>query len=318
MITVIALFLVGIFLSAFFSGNETGFYRVTRLRLVMDGLQGDIVAKRLLWLTNNPSLFVATTLVGNNVANYLVSLSIVMGSQRLMGEASLAVDIIAPIALTPILFIYGESLPKNLFLKMPNYLLRKSGLAFLFFFSLLIPVSVLLWLIGRLLEKLIGQSPVKVRLTLARTELDEILQEGHDEGILQKSQRDLANAMFSFVDRPVREFVKPVSRFQTFQNKPSVEDLIKFGRENKVGMVVYSDEHNQLKYVKLIELLVKSDDQVVPAGKVIDVNETELHGIMLVRMQTEKKPIARVLDSNGKAVGFITVNDLNSKLLEKT
>ena len=100
----------------------------------MDGLKGDKVAKRLLWLTNNPSLFVATTLIGNNIANYLTSLAIVLGSRLVVGRPSLIVDILAPIALAPILFIYGESLPKRLFLKMPNYLLRKSGLLFMFFF----------------------------------------------------------------------------------------------------------------------------------------------------------------------------------------
>ena len=71
MITCAAIFLTGLLLSAFFSGAETGFYRVTRVRLLLDGLAGDPIARGLLWLTNNPALFVATALVGNNLANYL-------------------------------------------------------------------------------------------------------------------------------------------------------------------------------------------------------------------------------------------------------
>ena len=46
------MFVLGIFLSAFFSGAETGFYRVTRVRLLLDGLGGDPIARTLLWLTN--------------------------------------------------------------------------------------------------------------------------------------------------------------------------------------------------------------------------------------------------------------------------
>ena len=60
-------------LSAYFSGTETGFYRASRIRLLLDGLGGDMFAQMLLRLTNNPTLFVATTLVGNNLANFLVS-----------------------------------------------------------------------------------------------------------------------------------------------------------------------------------------------------------------------------------------------------
>ena len=71
MIEIVVLFLVGLALSAFFSGSETGFYRMTRLRLVMEASAGDAISRAMLWLANRPSLFVATTLVGNNLANYL-------------------------------------------------------------------------------------------------------------------------------------------------------------------------------------------------------------------------------------------------------
>ena len=80
---ILILLLLGLLLSAFFSGSETGFYRVTRVRLVLDGRDGDFISRRLLWLTNNPSVFVATTLVGNNLANYLTSFAIVLASQTM-------------------------------------------------------------------------------------------------------------------------------------------------------------------------------------------------------------------------------------------
>ena len=41
MIYALVLFVVGVFLSAFFSGSETGFYRATRVRLTMDAISGD-------------------------------------------------------------------------------------------------------------------------------------------------------------------------------------------------------------------------------------------------------------------------------------
>ncbi len=72
------LLLIGVFLSAFFSGSETGFYRASRVRIVIAGLDGDRVSQYLIKLINNPTLFVATSLIGNNVANYLTSLAIVL------------------------------------------------------------------------------------------------------------------------------------------------------------------------------------------------------------------------------------------------
>ena len=63
--------------------DPTEGYRATRLRLVLDALGGDPISRGLVWLTNHPAVFVATTLVGNNLANYVTSLAIVIGTQRL-------------------------------------------------------------------------------------------------------------------------------------------------------------------------------------------------------------------------------------------
>ena len=71
----------GLFLSAFFSGSETGFYRVPRVRLLMDAKSGKKTSRWLLWLAGRPTLMVATVLIGNNIANYLVSFGLVLASQ---------------------------------------------------------------------------------------------------------------------------------------------------------------------------------------------------------------------------------------------
>ena len=47
-----------------------------RFTIALDAMGGDWIASRLLSLTNNPTLFVATTLIGNNLANYLTSYAI--------------------------------------------------------------------------------------------------------------------------------------------------------------------------------------------------------------------------------------------------
>ena len=57
------LFLLALRLSAFFSGSETGFYRLSSLRISLDARAGDAAAQRLARFVRNPSRFVATTLV---------------------------------------------------------------------------------------------------------------------------------------------------------------------------------------------------------------------------------------------------------------
>ena len=176
---------VGVLLSAFFSGSETGFYRANRVRLVIQNLEGDAISRRLLWLVNNPGWFVATSLVGNNVANYVTSLSIVLLTNQ-VSDSSIA-EMLAPIMMAPLLFVYGELLPKNLFFQAPNSLIRMAAPLFLFFAIVFAPASAVLWAMSQLLGRLLGHAPEKVRLTLARKELQQVLDDGMEAGIIHPS-----------------------------------------------------------------------------------------------------------------------------------
>ena len=118
MIIAALLFLIGLTLSAFFSGCETGLYRVSRTRLVLDGLSGSASARGIVWLLNRPAMFVATTLVGNNLANYVTSLSMVMAVAAMFG-ANPSVELLGPVLMTPVVFVFGELLPKYLFYHAP-------------------------------------------------------------------------------------------------------------------------------------------------------------------------------------------------------
>src|SRR5207244_3400812 len=102
-----------------------------------------------------------------------------------------------PILFSPLVYIYGAALPKQLFLEAPYSLLRKCGPAFLVFTVLLAPLSLLLWGLSRILARLAGHSQQPVELTLARRELQSVLEEGHAVGLLWPAQRQLAQGLFA-------------------------------------------------------------------------------------------------------------------------
>ena len=59
-VAAIVIFVTGLRLSAFFSGSETGFYRVSFLQLSIDAQAGDTTAKRLCWYLRHPAPLQAT------------------------------------------------------------------------------------------------------------------------------------------------------------------------------------------------------------------------------------------------------------------
>ena len=166
MIYAALLFLVGLMLSAFFSGTETGLYRVSRTRLVLDGLSGSAAVRGIVWLLNHPSIFVATTLVGNNLANYVTSFAIVLGISTIFGSAS-STELIGTALMTPIVFVFGELLPKYLFYHAPYQLITATRPMLLIAAVIFAPISLLLGLLGQALQRVTGQTPFRLRVAMA-------------------------------------------------------------------------------------------------------------------------------------------------------
>ncbi len=317
MIIASALLAIGIFLSAFFSGSETGFYRASRVRVVMAGLDGDRVSQYLLKLINNPTLFVATTLIGNNVANYLTSLAIVLIAQHLTHSTS--AEMLAPILMSPLLFVYGELLPKNLCYQAPNYLLRLAAPVFLFFTCLFAPVAAVLWGMGRLLKRILGESPEKVRLILARKELQQVLEDGLEAGILHPTQRHLGQSFFVVASKRVDGFCTPRSEVKSISIDSTREEALKFARNKRYSDIVLYDgvKSNFVGYVRTVDLLISKTDETPRdlLREFDDVKRSELFGETIMQMQSERETVRRVVGLSGQTVGLLFIDQLTDPLL---
>ncbi|NUQ63309.1 MAG: DUF21 domain-containing protein [Pirellulales bacterium] len=308
---------IGLFFSALFSGSETGFYRATRMRLVLDALGGDPVSRVLHWLTNQPTLFIATTLVGNNLANYVVSLAIVMGAQTLWSGHGHIADLLAPLALAPVLFVYGELLPKRLFLHAPNRLLRMSGPLLLICVVLFLPVSALLWGLNRLLARFATESPEMIRLKLARRELQRVLEEGHEAGILHPAQRSMAQGIFALAGRPIGTYSVPLEEVAKATSDMSKAEILELARRHHLAAVPLEQpgrEHRLIGYVRVIDLRLDPSSEITPVRPLLAVAHSDTYISVLTRLHGAKENLAEVLDEAGRAVGIVTVQSLREPL----
>lgn len=316
---IFAMFVLGVLLSAFFSGSETGFYRVARVRLLLDGLGGDTLSRFLLFLTNHPALFVATTLIGNNIANYLVSLSVVVIAQRLFVGGATA-EVILPVVTAPVLFVYGELLPKFFFYQAPNLLLRRGGGLFALFTILFAPCSILLWLLGRLLQWMLGDSPAHVKLLLARQELEQLLDEGKEAGILNPAQRLVAQGIFSVARRRVSTLAVPVSRsWNAVLGSPSARAKAFAARLRLRAIPVVSADGARselIGYVQVSDLYLSRDEVVRDIRPLPEISATLTCVAALVRLQASEETMGRVVNQSGQTLGTVTVHQLREAILD--
>ena len=314
--SIVCMLVLGLLLSAFFSGSETGFYRVSRLRLALDGRSGDTIAKTLLWLANRPPLFVATALLGNNLANYMTSLAILLATRKILGEHVFA-EILMPVLLAPLVFVYGELLPKKLYFVAPNKLLRRGAPLFWFCFLIFAPFSLLLSGFGRLLQFVLGESPEEVRWRLARSEINKLLDEGKEIGILRPAQRDLAQAVSSMANHSVLRHSQAVHRFPTVSSTDSIETILNSAR--KVGatqlLVVEGSSKTTQGYVQISQLLQTNATWQTTIQPLATLQQNVSPLDAMIEMQSGNHALAEIVDASGRSLGVVSLATMARQLM---
>lgn len=317
MIAAMVLTVAGLLLSAFFSGSETGFYRVTRVRLASDAKSGKLIAKALYWLVSRSSLVVATVLIGNNLANYLASLGLTLLAQQLFLESG-QMETILPILMTPVLFIYGELLPKYLCYQVPYRLLRVGAPFMLLFTLLFAPISIFVMLLEWAWQKLVRSQSTQAVSSLERQELQRVLVEGQEAGVVLPIQRELAQNLFTFGVRPIRQFTTPLRGIPLANREATRQELLDLAQATGSSLIGVRAEGTSklIGCVQVGDLLTMTEatPRIVP----IDTASTTESSIqVLTRLQGNRRPLAQLVDANGRVIGIVTRERLASLLLSR-
>ena len=306
------LFLVGLGMSAFFSGSETAFYRLSTVRLTIDANAGDRAARRLLRFTQRPGQFVATTLVGNNVANYLVSAATGLAVGMFVSAGGGFAEVAATWLVTPIVFVGGELLPKNLCYLAPGYFLRRGLRMFRLFYWVFLPVSFPLAAMSRLLERLTGATAGPVDLVFGRSRLTEVLREGRQAGLLTDAQSRFLTGLLATGADTVAASMTPADRVPGLPEGTNRNALLDHARRHGITEVVLAAADGQWqRYVRVTELALLSRTDLGRPLPQFDQRQTQLD--VLLALRTAGEPLGAVL-REGRVVGIVNERSLIEQL----
>jgi len=204
-----------VMLSGIFSGSETGMYSLSQPRIEAESRAGGTAASILEKLLSKKGALLVTLLVSNNLvlelATYMVENQVhVRGGLPLWAE-----EIAVTLGLTPILFFFGEVLPKDLFRRRPHQLL--SVMASLLWLTRLVtlPLTMPLYGLSRALERLFRLDRSDLPRALQRQELLQLLAEGTRSGILAAPTEDLARNVLVLRQTKVSSIAVPWNRVET-------------------------------------------------------------------------------------------------------
>jgi CBS domain containing-hemolysin-like protein len=317
------LILISLLFSAFFSGMEIAFISANKLRLELDKKQNVIFSSLISLYTQNPGQFIATMLIGSNLAlvTYGIAFARLLNPvlhQHLQSEAWILMAQITIAAV--VVLITAEYLPKILFRINPNGLLKFFTVPIAFFYFLFYPATrIILW-ISSLFLKIFLNEPIKEvneKLVFSRTDLDLLVNEPEnntsaDSGQTVDNEVKLFRNALDFSKVRLREIMVPRTEMVALDIESNIEDLHqKFIETGYSRILFYSGNiDNIVGYVHHSVIFTNPDSIKSNLRKVLIVPETMPANKLLSKFIQQQLNIAIVVDEFGGTSGLVTSEDI--------
>ena len=314
--------LITILLSAFFSGMEIAFVSANKLRLELDKQSEPFNSKILKFVTANSGKYIATMLVGNNIALviYGIAFATLMEPFYLLYfESEMVVLLLQTVVSTFIILVFSEFLPKTLFRISPNVLLNFFSLPLALFYIVFYPITRFTVGVTNLLLKGILKTDLNVsnkNPVFGRIDLDELVNETDSMGFEKKERMETEVKLFKnaldFSKVKLREIMIPRTEIEMLDINSSIAELRAKFVETGYSRIPFYNENidNIIGYIHS-SVLFQNPETIKPYLKnVLIVPETMPANKLLSTFIQEHRSIAIVVDEFGGTAGMVTSEDI--------
>ncbi|MAP80018.1 MAG: hemolysin [Aequorivita sp.] len=307
-------------LSAFFSGMEIAYVSSNKIHIEIEKKQNTFLAGILKKITARPSKFIATMLVGNNIALVIYGFfmgDLLMNYIPLVGFSGLLVQTVIS---TIVILLTAEFLPKVFFQIYANSLVKIFALPAYFFYVLFSLISeFVIWISDLILKLLFKSEGDTVQLTFSKLELGNYISEQMDIAETKEdmdSEIQIFQNALDFSEVKSREAMIPRTEVVAVDINTSPKELAKIFTETGLSKILIYKENidDILGYVHSFELFKKPDTLNKVLMPVVFVPETMLIKDVLGILSKKRKSIAVVIDEYGGTSGIITVEDIIEEL----
>lgn len=310
--------LLTLLFSAFFSGIEIAFISSNKLRIELQNKQGVWNARILYWYVKDPSRFISTTLIGNNIA--LVIYGIYSGELLNVALESYIDDffwrfVVITVLSTLLVLFTAEFLPKALFRINPDFILTTLILPFHICYFLLWPIVFVITLISKWILKLLtGETVSSSQPVFNRIDLDHLIsQTGQIE---LNDETNLSTEMFKnaldFGNLKVRDCMVPRTELIAVDESGTIEELYSTFVESRHSKIpVYRDNIDNITgYAHQVYMFKKPKNILEATMPILITNESRSLHDQLKEMTLKRKSMAVVVDEFGGTAGIITIEDI--------
>ena len=320
----IALYLVLLVCSAFFSGSESAFFSILPADLrKLKKMSDSAPARRVVLLLENPRRLLTSILIGNTIVNVAAATVAALLSGRMlpaewMGGLGLLLVIFC---VTLSILFFSEILPKIVAVKSAVAFAKRVAFPLQIFLYLTFPLSFIFENITRGIIKLFG---IHKEIPFVNAEeLKTLIEVGEEKGTLDQVEREMIHSIFEFRETMVKEIMVPRMDMLCLEKTTSVDEVLTHVKAKGHSRIpVYEDKVDNIigiLYVKdLLPFLVTQKNMPNLSAlvrKAYFIPESKQIDELLKEFQQERLHMAVVVDEYGGTAGLITLEDIIEEIV---
>ena len=331
-------FIVGfVILNALVSGAEVAIKNINEGSVRKRAFDGDKRAKQLVKLLETPYRYI-------NVIELLITLTcILIGityslslhqiiETWLMDElllihfnlnVKLAMTIVTVI-ITYLLVLFGSLIPKKLALKYADSCAYFFSGALIFFGRLLYPFIWLLEKNTNGILRLFKINPNELEENVTQEEIISIVNEGHEQGILEADEAEMISNIISFDEKTVDDIMTHRKKIIAINSEYTIEEALRFMlNENFSRFPIYETNIDNivgilhLKDVMLyyIDPKLRNSPLAHVAREPYFIPDTQSIDVLFRDMQLKKIHMAIAIDEYGQTAGLVAMEDILEEIV---
>ena len=315
-ITLLAVLIVLVALSAFFSASETAFSSLNQIRLKSRAEDGDTAAARVLAMSEQYDKLLSSILIGNNVVNIAAASIATIIFTRYFGPERGAT--LSTVVLTVVVLIFGEVTPKTLAKESPERFATAVSPILQGLMTLLTPFT---WLFSQW-KKLLGHCFHGGEAdTITEGELMTMVSEAENDGELTDRESQLIRSAIEFDDVEVEEILTPRVDVIAVEDDLSLDDVADtFAESGYSRLPVYHGTidniigvvHEKDFYLGRLRKDTTLEDLVKPT--LYTTGSTQISQLLRT-LREQHHHMAVVVDEYGGTEGIITLEDILEELV---
>lgn len=307
-------------LSSLFSCSETAFLSVSKIKIRTLAEEGNKKAKLVESLLDNQDRLLSAILVGNNLVNIGASSLTTATIMAIFGDGAQTVAIATGVV-TLCILIFGEITPKSLATQNADKLVFALAPFIRFVCIITKPVVFVLNIITGFIIKLLGGNQ-EHGPSLTEEELKTIVTVGHEEGVLEKEEKEMIHNVFEFGETEIKEIMTPRIHVESLPDDCTYDELMNVYHDAQYSRYPIHDESFDeiigvlnMKDLLFIDIDKEHFDVKKYMRETFVVYEFNQVNDVFASMRKKHATLAIVLDEYGVMSGIVTFEDIVEEIV---